>query len=248
MAVRITLAGSTGWVGRALVGAITAAADLSLAAAISRTAAGQDAGTAAGLEPLGLAVVATLEEALTTPSDVVIDYTRPETVKAHTLAALAAGRAVVIGTSGLTGADFAEIEAAALAAGKGVIAAGNFSITATLLKRFDLEAARYVADVEIIDYAGAVRQPGTALPVADLFGPAESRGAAVGASRPVQVHAVRMPSYVLSCEAVFGAPDERLTLRHDAGSSAAPYVAGTLLAARQAVVVTGLVRGLDTLL
>ena len=267
MAVRITLAGSTGWVGRALVGAITAAADLSLAAAISRTAAGQDAGTAAGLEPLGLAVVATLEEALTTPSDVVIDYTRPETVKAHTLAALAAGRAVVIGTSGLTGADFAEIEAAALAAGKGVIAAGNFSITATLLKRFALEAARYVADVEIIDYAGAakpdvpsgtarelaeavaaVRQPGTALPVADLFGPAESRGAAVGASRPVQVHAVRMPSYVLSCEAVFGAPDERLTLRHDAGSSAAPYVAGTLLAARQAVVVTGLVRGLDTLL
>ncbi len=36
-----------------------------------------------------------------------------------------------------------------------MIAAGNFSITATLLKRFALEAARYVPDVEIIDYAGA---------------------------------------------------------------------------------------------
>ena len=50
----------------------------------------------------------------------------------------------------------------------------------------------------------------------------ETRGGAVGAERPVQVHSLRLPSYVLSCEAVFGAPDERLTIRHDAGSSAAP--------------------------
>ena len=267
MTIRITLAGSTGWVGRALVAAIAAAPDLILAAAVSRSAAGQDAGTAAGLKPLGLTIVATLEEALTIPSDVVIDYTGPAAVKAHTLAALAAGRAVVIGTSGLTAADFAELEMAAQAAGKGVIAAGNFSITATLLKRFALEAARYVADVEIIDYAGAtkpdtpsgtarelaeaiaaIRQSETVLPVADLLGPAETRGAAIGTPRPVQVHAVRLPSYVLSCEAVFGAPDERLTLRHDAGTSAAPYVAGTLLAARKAVEVAGLVRGLGTLL
>ncbi len=267
MAIRITLAGSTGWVGRALVGAIAAAPDLTLAAAVSRSAAGQDAGTAAGGPPLGLTVVATLGEALATPSDVLIDYTRPEMVKGHTLAALAAGRAVVIGTSGLAAADFAEIDTAAHTAGKGVIAAGNFSITATLLKRFTLEAARYIADVEIIDYASAtkpdtpsgtarelaealsaVRQPGAALPVADLSGLVDSRGAAVGTPRPVQVHAVRMPSYVLSCEVVLGAPDERLTIRHDAGASAAPYVAGTLLAARKAFDLRGLVRGLDTLL
>ncbi len=64
----------------------------------------------------------------------------------------------------------------------------------------------------------------------------------------MHVHAVRLPSYVLSCEAVFGAPDERLILRHDAGASAAPYVAGTLLAALKAAGVTGLIRGLDSLL
>ncbi len=33
------------------------------------------------------------------------------------------------------------------------------------------------------------------------------------------------PAYVLSCEAQFGAPSERLTIRHDAGADAAPYVA-----------------------
>ena len=47
---------------------------------------------------------------------------------------------------------------------------------------------------------------------------------------------------------MFGLPDERLTIRHDAGGTPEPYVAGTLLAVRRAPAVTGLVRGLDRLL
>ena len=77
MSLRITLAGSTGWVGKALVAAIAASGDLKLAGAVSRSAAGQDAGEAAGLPRLGVQVSATLEEALKAPSDVVIDYTKP---------------------------------------------------------------------------------------------------------------------------------------------------------------------------
>ena len=42
--------------------------------------------------------------------------------------------------------------------------------------------------------------------------------------------------------------DERLTIRHDAGSSAAPYVAGTLLAIRRVGGIKGLIRGLDALI
>ena len=64
----------------------------------------------------------------------------------------------------------------------------------------------------------------------------------------MRLHALRMPSFVLSVEAVFGADNERLVIRHDAGSSAAPYVAGTLLAIRRAGDVTGVLRGLDRLL
>lgn len=265
--IAITLAGATGWVGRALVAAIAAAPDLKLAGAVSRSAAGRDAGEAAGVAPLGVTVAATLAEALAAPSDVVIDYTKPHVVKGHALEALAAGRHVVVGTSGLGADDYAQVEEAAFAAGRGVIAAGNFSITATLLRRFAMEAARYVPDVEIIDYAhggkpdtpsgtgrelaetlAAIRRPGTSKPVGELSGVRETRGGAVGAPRPVQVHSVRMPSFVLSCEAIFGAADERLAIRHDAGSSAAPYVAGTLLATRRVVEVKGLVRGLDRLL
>ena len=267
MPLRLVVAGATGWVGRALVPAIAAAADLDLAAAVARSRAGEDAGIAAGAAPIGVALAATLEEALATPSDVVIDYTKPHVVKGHTLAALAARRHVVIGTSGLSAEDYDEIDAAAISAGRGVIAAGNFSITATLLRKFALEAARLVPDVEIIDYASAgkpdtpsgtgrelaealsgVRLPGTSKPVGDLTGLPATRGATVARPTPIQVHSVRMPSFVLSCETIFGAPDERLVIRHDAGSSAAPYVAGTLLAARKVVERVGLTRGMETLI
>jgi 4-hydroxy-tetrahydrodipicolinate reductase len=267
MALRITLAGSTGWVGKALVAAIAASDDLVLAGAVSRSAAGQDAGEAAGLSRLGVPISATLEEALREPSDVVIDYTKPGAVKAHALTALHQGRHVVVGTSGLSAEDYAEIDAQAQQAGRGVLAAGNFSITATLLRRFALEAARYVPDVEVIDYASAkkpdtpsgtarelaellseARQPATSKPVNELTGVRETRGGALGVKEPVQVHSLRMPSFVLSCEAVFGADNERLVIRHDAGSSAAPYVAGTLLAARRVGSFAGLRRGLDTIM
>lgn len=267
MAIRVVIAGATGWVGKALVPAVLTEDDMTLAGAVSRGAAGQDAGAAIGLAPAGVTIAATLEEALAAPSDVVVDYTKPVAVKAHVLAAVAAGRNVVVGTSGLGAADYAEIEKAARQRGVGVLAAGNFSITATLMKRFALMAAKYVPDVEVIDYASAkkpdapsgtarelaealadVRGASTAKPQAEVSGVPETRGGVVGAGQGVQVHALRLPSYILSCEALFGLPDERLTIRHDAGSSAAPYVAGTLLAIRKVGTVKGLMRGLDSLI
>jgi 4-hydroxy-tetrahydrodipicolinate reductase len=264
MTLSVVVAGTTGWTGSAVARGVLDADDLTLVGAVSRAAAGRDAGEALGRDRAGVAVSATLADALAARPDVVVDYTKPHVVKNHALAALAAGCHVVIGTSGLTGDDFDEIDAAARDAGRGVFASGNFSITAALMTRFALLAARHVADVEVIDYASAgkpdtpsgtgrelaerlsvVRRASTAKPVGELSGVRETRGGTVGA---VQVHSVRMPGYVLSCEALFGAPDERLVIRHDAGSSAAPYVAGTLLAIRRVPSLVGLTRGLDQIL
>ncbi len=267
MTIRVVMSGATGWVGKALIPAIVAEPDMQLAGAVARGAAGWDAGSAIGLAPMGVDVTATLEEALKGESDVVVDYTKPVAVKEHALTAISNGRHVVIGTSGLGAADYAEIDSAARGNGVGVIAAGNFSITATLMKRFALMAAKYVPDVEVIDYASAkkpdapsgtarelaealadIRGASTAKPQSEVSGIPATRGGAVGEAPGVQVHALRLPSYILSCEALFGLPDERLTIRHDAGSSAAPYVAGTLLAIRHVVKIKGLVRGLDSLI
>jgi 4-hydroxy-tetrahydrodipicolinate reductase len=195
---------------------------------------------------------------------VLIDYTLPDIVKDNVLTAIAAGVAVVIGTSGLGADDYAELDAAARRKGVGVIAAGNFSLTAALLLRFALLAAEHVPQWEVLDYASftkpdvpsgtarelaerlsEVRRPKIGVPVEKLHGPKETRGAEIAGTR---VHSMRLPSYVIAVEALFGAESERLTIRHDAGTSPAPYVAGTLLAARKVGGVTGLVRGLDRLL
>ena len=59
-----------------------------------------------------------------------------------------------------------------------------------------------------------------------------------------QVHPIRLPGFVISAEVIFGMPDQKLTIRHDAGSSARPYVDGALLAIRRASSLVGVHRGL----
>ena len=63
-----------------------------------------------------------------------------------------------------------------------------------------------------------------------------------------RVHSVRLPSFVVSTEIVFGGSGERLIMRHDTGESPQPYVDGSLLAIRRVADVPGVRRGLDTLI
>lgn len=259
----VCIAGATGWTGRALVPAVLEAGDLVLRSAVSRSAAGRDLGEALGGEALGVPVYERVAEALD-GVDVLVDYTSATAVRENVLAAIGAGVSVVVGSSGLTAGDFGEIDAAARARSVGVVAAGNFSLTAAMMQAGALLAARHLPQWEIVDYAsagkpdvpsgtarelaerlGEVREPELGRPLDEIEGPREARGATVGGT---QIHSVRLPSFVVSTEVVFGAPDERLTIRHDAGGTAAPYVAGTLLAVRRVGDVVGVVRGLDALL
>jgi 4-hydroxy-tetrahydrodipicolinate reductase len=83
------------------------------------------------------------------------------------------------------------------------------------------------------------------VPLDEVDGLREARGATVTGT---QLHSLRLPSFTVSTEVVFAADDERLSIRHDARSTAAPYVAGTLLAIRAVPRRVGLTRGLDRLL
>ena len=261
--IRVCIAGATGWAGSALVDGVSDAPDLVLRSAVARSAAGGDLGTALGREASGVAVLATVDEALQ-GVDVLVDYTSHAAVKANALAAIGHGVAVVIGASGLSAADYAEIDAAARERGVGVISAGNFSLTAAMAQAAALLVARHFPQAEVIDYASATkpdapsgtarelaerlaaaRQPVAGRALAEVEGLPGARGAEVDG---VPVHSVRLPSFSVSTEVVFGLPDERLTIRHDAGLSAAPYVSGTLIAVRKVGGRVGLTRGLDTLL
>ena len=251
----ICIAGATGWTGRAILDGVLAADDLELRSSVARSAAGEELG--------GAPVHATVAEALD-GVDVLIEFTSHDAAKDHALTAIERGVAVVIGTSGLTADDYAEIDAAATERRVGAVAAGNFSLTAAMALAAATLAARHLPHWEIIDYAkaskpdvpsgtarelaerlGSVRPPELGYPLDEIAGPREARGATVAGT---QVHSVRVPSFVVSTEVLFGLPDERLSIRHDAGGTPAPYVAGVLLAARAVRGRVGLTRGLDTLL
>jgi 4-hydroxy-tetrahydrodipicolinate reductase len=248
--IGVCVAGVTGWTGRAMAEAVRAADDLELVAGVSRS------------DPESYSSVSEALDAVRT--DVLVDYTHAAVVRVNVAEALDRGVHVVIGSSGLSAADYDSIDARARERGVGVIAAGNFSITAAVLLRAATEAARHLAAWEIVDFASAgkpdapsgtarelaerlaqVRDPETEVPVDETMGAPEARGATIAGS---QVHSVRLPSFVVSTEIVFAADGERLTIRHDAGNTPAPYVAGTLLAIRSVIGRPGLTRGLDQLL
>lgn len=264
MKIRVCVVGASGWVGRGLIPAIASAEDLHLVAAVSRSAAGKPLSEVVGQGAPPLLIKGSVAQALETPCDVLVDYTSPEAAREHVLSGIASGAHVVIGTSGVTEEQFAEFDRAARERKVGVLAVGNFALTAVLLQRLAEIAARHLPVWEIIDYGKAgkpdapsgtarqlanrlaeVRRPQPEFPVDQTQGLREARGATY---QGAQLHSVRLPGFVSSIEILFGLPDERLSIRHDSGSGAGPYIAGTLLAIRKVGSFVLLKRGLDQVL
>jgi 4-hydroxy-tetrahydrodipicolinate reductase len=262
--IRVCFAGVTGWTAPSIVAAIDGADDLSLSCGVARSAAGRRLSDATASRSEG-SIYASVSEALQSAEvDVLVDYTSAAVVKENVVTAVRAGVHVVVGSSGLTSDDYAELDRLARDRGVGVVAAGNFSIMAAVMKRAAALAAQYLQHWEILDYASAekpdvpsgtsrelaeslaeVRTPQSAVPLPQLEGPVEARGAEVAGTR---IHSVRLPSFVVTTEIVFAGAGERLVMRHDPGESPDPYVGGTLLAIRKAGDVPGVRRGLDSLL
>ncbi len=264
MTIRVCIAGVTGWAGQTLAKGIHQTKDIEIVAGVSRKHAGSQLSDALGLSGLNGTISASAEEALATPCDVFVEYTKPEVAKANVLAALRRGAHVVIATSGLADVDFVEINEVALQQGKGVLAVGNFSMAVVLLQKCAELVAKYIPQYEIIDYASAgkkdapsgtarelayrlsqIQSPQSIVPIDKTQGPIESRGVTLNG---VQVHSVRLPGHIISAEVLFGDLDQRLSIRYDAGSSADVYVEGALLAIRKVGSFTGLKRGLDSVM
>jgi 4-hydroxy-tetrahydrodipicolinate reductase len=248
--IRVCVAGVTGWTGGPVAAAVEAAPDLELVAGVSRSDPASYSGVAEALDAV--------------ETDVLVDYTHAAAVRDNVLAAVERGVDAVVGSSGLTAADYDEIDALARARQVGVVAAGNFSLTAALLLRSAVEVAKHLDAWEVIDFASAgkpdapsgtaqelaerldaVRAPVVGVPIDEILGAREARGATVGGT---QVHSLRLPSFVVSTEVVYAADGERLSIRQDAGERPTPYVAGTLLAIRAVRGRVGVTRGLDRLL
>ncbi|MBT7075349.1 MAG: 4-hydroxy-tetrahydrodipicolinate reductase [Anaerolineae bacterium] len=262
--IKICITGATGWAGSELSRGINNVTDMEIVAAISRSNAGKSLDKVLGVEGLATPIFGTVEAALETNPDVLVEYTKPNIAKNHILSALKSGAHVVVGTSGLSNADYDEINEVAKEVKRGVLAVGNFALTVVLLQKFAEMAAKYIPHWEIIDYAHSEKKDalsGTARELANRLsniqeskldvqleetdGLKESRGARL---QGTQVHSIRLPGYVISLDTIFGMPEQKLILRHESGSSAVPYVDGALLAIREVGKLVGLHRGLDSVM
>ena len=134
--IRVGIAGVTGWTGRAVAEAVESADDLELVFGVARS------------DPARFSTVA---EALdVVDADVLVDYTHAAVVAENVRAAVERGVGVVVGSSGLGASDYEQIDALAREREVGVVAAGNFSLSAALVLRFATEAASHLEPADVL--------------------------------------------------------------------------------------------------
>jgi len=246
--LRIAIAGASGRMGRMLIEAVVNAPDCQLSGALDRAgspALGQDASAWLG-QSSGVAITADLRQGLT-GADVLIDFTRPEGTLAHLAVCRELGVKAVIGTTGFSPAEKAEI--AAHGQHIGIMMAPNMSVGVNVvLKLLDL-AARSLNegyDIEIIEahHRHKVDAPsGTALKMGEVVAAALGRDlkdcavygreGVTGERDPSTIGfaTVRGGDIVGDHTVLFAGIGERIEITHKS-SSRVTYAQGSLRAAR----------------
>lgn len=195
--------------------------------------------------------------------DVMVDFTQPEAAMGNVRTAMAAGARPVVGTTGLTQANLAEIAELCRQHNLGAVVAPNFALGAVLMIRFAQLAAPYFEYAEIIELhheQKADAPSGTAVATAQAMVAARgrdfahaptlketlphARGATLGG---VALHSVRLPGLVAHQEVILGGLGQTLTLRHDSVSRES-FLPGVILAVKRVPQLSGLVYGLEGLL
>jgi 4-hydroxy-tetrahydrodipicolinate reductase len=246
--IRICVAGAGGRMGRMLIEAVTAGADCRLAGALEVPGSplvGQDAGAFAG-KATGVVITSELRAGLA-GSDVLIDFTRPEGTLAHLAVCRELGVRSVIGTTGFTPEQKAQIEAHAQRAA--TVLAPNMSVGVNVMLRLVEQAARALGedyDLEVLElhHGHKVDAPsGTALALGEAL--ARARGVALAEAGVFARHGhtgervrgsigfatLRGGDAVGEHTVLYCGAGERIEISHKSASRA-NYAEGSLRAAR----------------
>ncbi|MFB6362449.1 4-hydroxy-tetrahydrodipicolinate reductase [Paenibacillus elgii] len=259
--IKVAVAGAGGRMGREVVKLVLGDPELELAAAVNRSAVGTDAGRLVGLDACGVAVTNDLELALAeTKPDVLVDFTAPHSAVAHTRLAIKHKVRPVMGTTGFTPEDIAELDKQCKEAGIGGLIAPNFSIGAILMMKFAAQASKYFPHLEIIEYHGDQKldaPSGTSVKTAELISEARQElrqgnpnevetieGSRGGYYNGFRIHSVRLPGIFAQQEVIFGAFGQSLKIRHDSYDRAG-YMPGVKVAVQKVMEYTGMVYGFE---
>jgi 4-hydroxy-tetrahydrodipicolinate reductase len=241
--MKVAVLGAKGRMGAETVAAIESAADLTLSSAL-------DLGDS-------------LDQLIKSGTEVVVDFTHPDSVMKNLEFAISNGIHIVVGTTGFDDKKLSELKNLLSKNSKvGALIAPNFGLGAVLMMQFSEKAAQYFESVEIIElhHANKVDAPsGTAIRTAELITDARkqskkgampdasktiipgARGAKVG---DVPIHSVRSHGYVAHQEVIFGGAGETLSIRHDSINRAG-FMPGVLIGVRNVAKHPGLTIGLE---
>jgi len=254
MAIKVGVLGAAGKMGRTVSDAVDADPDLELVARV---------------DPFGGDGFSDSREAVVEAgAEVVIDFTRPDTVFDNVCFCLEKGIHCVVGTTGMSEAELAKIADLASSRDANAFVAPNFSIGAVLMMHLSKIAARHLGSAEIVEMhhnqkldapSGTAHK--TAREIAEVWAahgrppggdhhPDEEekvKGSRGGHDDGIHVHSIRLQGAEAHQEVIFGAPGQTLTIRHDAMNRTS-YMPGILLAVKTIASRPGLTIGLENLL
>ncbi len=252
--IKVLVSGALGRMGRTVVDAVKNDSELELVGVVDVFDG----------EVAGLKVETNLESALELHKpDVMVDFTRPDSVFKNVMTALEKKVSPVVGTTGLSDDAKEKIRAAAEKFQTPAFIAPNFAIGAVLMMIMSKQVAKYMPDVEIIElhHDKKLDAPsGTAELTAKMISEVRTshkqghpdeverlknvRGADYDG---IRIHSVRLPGYVAHQEVIFGGLGQTLTIRHDSMGRDS-FMPGVLLACKKVRTLSGLTVGLDKLL
>ncbi len=232
MAIKVSVIGATGRMGKLALELIAAAGDLELHSALDSKS----------------------NASLSDGADVIFEVTRLEVSQQVVARAIDAGHKVVVGTSGWSAERLAELPSSL--GESAVVVIPNFSVGSMLATRFAAEAGKFFDSVEIVEthHAGKLDSPsGTAVRTAELISanrttpvtaPAAEQDARGQLVAGIPVHSLRLAGVSAKQDVHFGGVSELLTISHET-SSVSAYSAGILASIRFAAKAQGLHVGLD---
>lgn len=252
--IKVLVAGAKGKMGQEVVRLVESSQDLELVGSIDHL-------TATDAENKEFSNLA--DAIKMTAADVLVDFTTPASVKTNMELAIRSGISPVVGTTGLTPAELADLDQLAQTAGIGGLVAPNFAIGAVLMMRFAEQAAKYLPNVEIIElhHDQKLDAPsGTAIKTAELIAKGREHtqqgaagevetisGARGGEYTGFRIHSIRLPGLVAHQEVIFGAIGQTLTIRHDSINRES-FMPGVYLAITRVQDLKGIVYGLEQIM
>ncbi|MGT2948024.1 4-hydroxy-tetrahydrodipicolinate reductase [Streptococcus devriesei] len=255
MSIKVIVAGFKGRMGSTAVDMVKGDSELQLAALLDPFASEKDFD--------GVPVFTDKADLVGFDADVWVDFTMPKVAYENTRFALENGFCPVVGTTGFTEKQIADLIALSADQKLGGLIAPNFAIGAILLMEFAAKASKYFPDLEIIELHHDKKKDapsGTAVKTAELIREArtykkqgaedeeETLAGARGAEFDgFRIHSVRLPGLVAHQEVIFGAQGEGLTLRHDSYDRIS-FMSGVNLGIKEVVKRGQLVYGLEHLL